>query len=68
MIVPVKCNARYVDPSILPHVITRVNIPLKLYGAYMDVSQKISTNGSLLSTFLIEKYSPLSYRPNSDLK
>jgi hypothetical protein len=49
----VKCNAKYVDLSILPHVITRANIPLKLCGAYMDVSQKISTNGFLLSAFLI---------------
>ena len=52
------------------HIATRDNkgkYPLKLCGVYMDVSQKISTNGSLLSTFLIEKHSSLSCSTNSDL-
>ena len=52
------------------HIATRDNkgkYPPELCGAYMDVSQKISTNGSFLSTFLREKHSSLSCQSNSDL-
>jgi len=44
MIVPVKCNVKCVDLSILPNGIMMADTLLNLCGAYTDAGQKILTN------------------------
>ena len=59
MIVPVKCNAKYVDQSTLQNVMTRANTLLKPSGAYTGAGQKISAD-PLLSIIRLRRFFAVS--------